>query len=87
MASSVAWAFFCAAAVARLFRSTGARWRKVTYRFCAAVFLALALSLLRDLIVQSAQSQEKVKLGTAVECHANFATFDQTIIINAQQKI
>ena len=42
MASSVVWSFVCAAIVDRLFRRAGARWARVTYRVCAAAFLALA---------------------------------------------
>jgi chemosensory pili system protein ChpE/L-lysine exporter family protein LysE/ArgO len=49
MASSLAWAFACAALVARLFRGASAGWVKATYRLCAAALLALALASLRDL--------------------------------------
>lgn len=49
MASSVAWAFCCAALVDRAFRKAGARWARLTYLACAVAFLALALSSLRDL--------------------------------------
>lgn len=54
MASSVVWAFFCAAVVDRLFRRAGARWARVTYKLCAAAFLALAVASIRDVIVHSA---------------------------------
>jgi chemosensory pili system protein ChpE/L-lysine exporter family protein LysE/ArgO len=50
MASSVAWMVFCAAAVDRLFRRAGAGWARLTYRLCAAAFLALALGTVRDLL-------------------------------------
>ncbi|WP_332777361.1 LysE family translocator [Polaromonas sp.] len=50
MVSSVAWSFFCAAVVDRLFRRAGKRWVSFTYRLCATVLLALALGTLRDLI-------------------------------------
>ena len=49
MTASVVWAFACAALVDRLFRRAGATWVRLTYRVCALVFLALALSTLRDL--------------------------------------
>ena len=50
MASSVLWCFICAALVDRVFRSTGRRWARFTYRACAIAFLALALSSLRGLL-------------------------------------
>ena len=50
MASSVLWAFICAALVDRLFRRVGAQWACWTYRACAVAFLVLALSSLRDLV-------------------------------------
>jgi chemosensory pili system protein ChpE len=53
MVSSVVWAFFCAAVVDRIFRRAGTRWAKVTYKLCAAAFLALAIGSVRDLMVQS----------------------------------
>lgn len=53
MVSSVVWAFFCAAVVDRIFRRAGMRWAKVTYKLCAAAFLALAIGSVRDLMVQS----------------------------------
>jgi len=53
MASSIVWAFFCAAVVARLFRNAGARWVSLTYRLCAAMFLALAIAAMRDLVVDA----------------------------------
>lgn len=49
MVSSIAWAFFCAAIVDRLFRRTGARWARVTYKLCAIAFVALAVGSIRDL--------------------------------------
>lgn len=61
MVSSVMWCFFCAAVVDRLFRRAGARWAKVTYRLCAAAFLALAISSVRDVIVQPSKSQLREK--------------------------
>jgi len=48
MLSSIVWAFFIAALVDRVFRRTGQQWARVTYRFCAIAFLALALSMLRE---------------------------------------
>ena len=50
MTASVAWAFFCAAMVDRLFARSGAKWAKATYRLCAVAFVALALGTLRDLV-------------------------------------
>jgi chemosensory pili system protein ChpE len=49
MASSLVWAFFCAAMVDRLFRGIGAKWARITYRACALAFVALAISSVRDL--------------------------------------
>lgn len=49
MASSVAWCFVCAAIVDRLFRRSGLRWARLTYRLCALAFLALALGSARQL--------------------------------------
>jgi len=51
MLSSIVWAFVFAALVDRLFRGTGSRWVRITYRVCAIAFLALALSSLRELWV------------------------------------
>ena len=51
MLSSIVWAFVFAALVDRLFRGTGNRWVRITYRVCAIAFLALALSSLRELWV------------------------------------
>lgn len=50
MASSLLWCFVCAALVDRLFRRAAAHWSRFTYRCCAALLLALALSTLRDLL-------------------------------------
>lgn len=50
MTASLAWSFFCAAMVDRLFRGIGAKWPRITYRACAIAFLALALSSVRDLV-------------------------------------
>lgn len=49
MMSSTVWAFVFAALVDRVFRRVGARWARLTYRVCAVAFLALALSMLREL--------------------------------------
>jgi chemosensory pili system protein ChpE/L-lysine exporter family protein LysE/ArgO len=51
MMSSIVWAFVFAASVDRVFRGTGNRWVRITYRVCAIAFLALALSSLRELWV------------------------------------
>lgn len=49
MAASLLWCFFCAAVVDRLFRRSGLRWARITYKLCALAFLALALGSVRDL--------------------------------------
>ncbi|HXF45500.1 MAG TPA: LysE family transporter [Burkholderiaceae bacterium] len=49
MASSLLWAFVCAALVARALRGATDRWARLTYRACAVAFLLLALSSLREL--------------------------------------
>ena len=67
MVSSVMWCFFCAAIVDRLFRRAGAHWAKVTYRLCAAAFLALAISSVRDVIVQPSKSHPENKPAVAGE--------------------
>jgi chemosensory pili system protein ChpE/L-lysine exporter family protein LysE/ArgO len=67
MVSSVVWAFFCAAVVDRLFRRAGARWARVTYKICAAAFLALAIGSLRDVIVHSAKPHDRDKPAVAGE--------------------
>jgi chemosensory pili system protein ChpE/L-lysine exporter family protein LysE/ArgO len=51
MASSLVWAFVCAGALARLFRGASAGWARLTYRLCAAAFVALALASLRGIVV------------------------------------
>lgn len=53
MTSSLLWCFVCAALVDRLFRRAAAHWSRFTYRCCAALLLALALGILRDLLVTS----------------------------------
>lgn len=50
MVSSIVWCFVCSAIVDKLFRNAGARWARITYKLCAAAFLALALGSLRDLM-------------------------------------
>lgn len=50
MLASVAWSFICAALVDRVFRNASLRWVRFTYRACAVLFLALALSSLRELV-------------------------------------
>jgi chemosensory pili system protein ChpE len=61
MVASVAWAFFCAAMVDRLFARTGTRWAKTTYRLCAVAFVALALGTLRDLVSPAETVAPKVR--------------------------
>ena len=56
MLSSVVWAFLFAALVDRAFRRVGAQWARLTYRVCAVAFLALALSMLRELWVSGQPS-------------------------------
>ena len=53
MASSIAWGFFCAAAVAWLFRSANGAWIKATYRLCAAAFAGLALASLHEWLLET----------------------------------
>lgn len=57
MVSSVVWAFVCAAVVARMFRHTGARWARLTYRLCAAAFVALALASVRELVTEKTSAR------------------------------
>jgi len=49
MLSSIVWALVFAAIVDRILGRAGARWAEVTYRMCAVVFLALALTSLTEL--------------------------------------
>ncbi len=55
MVSSIAWSFFCAAVVDRVFRQVGASWARFTYQLCAVALLALALSNLRQLMQSAPQ--------------------------------
>ena len=55
MLSSTVWAFFFAALVDRVFVQVNQRWARITYRICAIAFLALALSMLRELLVTHQQ--------------------------------
>jgi len=54
MTASVVWSFVCAAAITLLFKRAGTTWARVTYRLCAAAFLLLALSALRELLQPAA---------------------------------
>lgn len=56
MLSSVVWSVVFAAIVERILGRTGGRWARVTYRMCAVLFLALALTSLRQLWTARAQS-------------------------------
>lgn len=58
MASSLVWSFLCAAVVDRLFRRAGAPWVRLTYRLCAAAFLALAIGSVRELLLPPAHGAE-----------------------------
>lgn len=49
MLSSVVWAIVFAALVDWALGRAGSRWARVTYRMCAILFLALALTSLREL--------------------------------------
>ena len=49
MLSSIAWAVVFAAIVDRVLGRAGARWAQITYRMCAVLFLALALTSLTEL--------------------------------------
>lgn len=50
MLASLAWSVICASLVDRVFRNASLRWARLTYRACALLFLALALSSLRELV-------------------------------------
>jgi len=54
MIASVCWAVFCAAAIDRLFKKAGQKWVAITYRMCALMFLALAISTVTDLFSHAA---------------------------------
>jgi len=58
MLSSIAWALVFAATVDRVLGRAGARWAQVTYRMCAVVFLALALTSLTELWTSRGRSLE-----------------------------
>jgi chemosensory pili system protein ChpE/L-lysine exporter family protein LysE/ArgO len=49
MTASIAWAFACAALVDVFSARAGVRWARLTYRACAAAFLAMGVSAVRDL--------------------------------------
>ena len=57
MASSLVWAFVCAAMVRYLFKYAGAGWTRFTYRACALAFLLLALAALKDLWQQHSHTK------------------------------
>lgn len=57
MLASLAWSVICAALVDRVFRNASLRWARFTYRACAVLFLALALSSLRELVRGDASAQ------------------------------
>lgn len=57
MLASLAWSLICAALVDRVFRKASRRWARLTYRACALLFLALALSTLRELLRTDASVQ------------------------------
>lgn len=65
MASSIAWAFACAALVDRAFRRAGGRWASLTYRACAIAFLVLALSSLRATLVGTAEGPRAAPVETS----------------------
>lgn len=60
MLASILWCFICAALVDRVFRNVGLRWARLTYRGCAILFLALALSSLRELVRHETQATRPV---------------------------
>lgn len=60
MLASILWCFICAALVDRVFRNVGLRWARLTYRGCAILFLALALSSLRELVRHETQAARPV---------------------------
>jgi chemosensory pili system protein ChpE len=57
MLASLAWSVICAALVDRVFRNASLRWARFTYHACAVLFLALALSSLRELVRGDASAQ------------------------------
>ena len=59
MVASVSWAFFCAAAIDRVFKKAGHRWVELTYRLCALMFLVLALNTVRGLFAHTADRAHK----------------------------
>jgi chemosensory pili system protein ChpE len=65
MLASVAWSFVCAALVDRVFRKASLHWARITYRACALLFLALALSTLRELV----RAEPAAARGTAPAAH------------------
>ncbi len=48
MSASILWSFFCAALIARIYRNANHGWAKWTNRFCAVLFLLLAVGSGRD---------------------------------------
>jgi chemosensory pili system protein ChpE len=58
MLSSIVWSLVFAAIVDRVLGRAGARWAHVTYRMCAIVFLALALTSLKELWTSRERSFE-----------------------------
>ena len=67
MLSSIVWALVFAAIVDWALGRAGSRWAHVTYRLCAIVFLALALTSLRELWMSRERSLVNVQPAVPAE--------------------
>jgi chemosensory pili system protein ChpE len=67
MLSSVVWAIVFAALVDWALGRAGSRWAHVTYRMCAILFLALALTSLRELWTSRERSSGHVQTAVPAE--------------------
>src|SRR5262245_9372151 len=67
MLSSVVWAIVFAALVDWALGRAGSRWARVTYRMCAILFLALALTSLRELWTSRERSPGHVHTAVPAE--------------------
>jgi chemosensory pili system protein ChpE/L-lysine exporter family protein LysE/ArgO len=67
MLSSIVWAVVFAAIVDWALGRAGSRWARVTYRLCAVLFLALALTSLRELWISRERSLANVQTVVPAE--------------------
>ena len=67
MLSSIVWALVFAAIVDWALGRAGSRWARVTYRLCAILFLALALTSLRELWMSRERSLANVQDAVPAE--------------------